>query len=346
MPQYPISAGRYTLHAEIARGGMASICLGRLHAASGFSLTVAVKRLLPEYAGNRRFVEMFADEARLAARVRHPNVVPVFDVAAEGQEIFLVMEYVPGVTLAELLRLAAAAGEPLPPRVATGIVCHALEGLHAAHEARAEDGSPLGIVHRDVSPQNVLVGADGVSRLLDFGVARAAGGLHTSTGGALKGKVQYTAPEVLSSNLPSRRSDVYAAAVVLWEALVGRLPFSGGSAVEMVGQMLMGDIDPPSRHAPGIPAALDAVVKRAASPVPEARYATAREMSVAIERALPGATAEVSGFVQRAAAAELSARAALVAGVERAPRPRVEAAPAPRPAEVDVWRQHAPRPKR
>src|SRR5262249_30296932 len=168
-------ARRCLVFDEIASGGMASVHLGRLRGAAGFVLTVAVKRLHPEHAGVRRFVEMLADEARLGARVRHPNVVPVFDLIADGADLLLLMEYVPGSTLAELLRIAAARGERVPPAVVGSVIHDMLEGLHAAHEARDERGAPLGLVHRDVSPQNVLVGADGAARVLDFGVARAGG---------------------------------------------------------------------------------------------------------------------------------------------------------------------------
>lgn len=343
-PQKPQTLGRVVLHAELASGGMATVYLGRLHGPLGFSLTVAVKRLLPEYAAVPRFTDMLVDEARLSARVRHPNVVPVLDVIAERGELFLVMEYVHGLTLAELLRVARERGESMPPRVATSIVCDTLEGLHAAHEAKSETGQPLGVVHRDVSPENVLVGADGIARVLDFGVAKAEGRIQASTDGALKGKVQYMAPEQLASAIASRASDVYAAGIVLWEALVGRKPFGGATEVDLAGQKLLGDIDPPSRHVPGLPPALDAVVLRATSQIPEARFATARAMSVAIEGALPGATAEVSEWMKRHAAPELAARAALVASVEAhaAPRPELPAATQPGP-EVDVWKRLAPR---
>jgi serine/threonine-protein kinase len=346
-PGWPLDLGRVTLDAPIAAGGMATVHLGRLHGAAGFSLTVAIKRLAPEVAGVARFAEMLADEARLSARVRHPSVVPVLDVvtSAEG-ELFLVMEHVPGLTLAELLRLGGEQGAALPARVAASVVGHALEGLHAAHEARGEDGALLGVVHRDVSPQNILVGADGVARVLDFGVARAAGRVQLSTEGALKGKVQYMAPEVIAAASPSRASDVYAAGVVLWEALTGRRLFAGASEVEAVGRVLLGEIEPPSRHVPALPKALDAVVRRATATVPEARFATARDMSVALDKALPGATAEVSAWVQRVGARPLAERAALVAGLERAAPAapgRIVVQPAPA-AAVDVWKQlSAPR---
>ena len=313
----PISLGRYTLHGELAVGGTSTVHLGRMHGLVGFSLTVAIKRLLPERASIRPFVEMFIDEARISARVRHPNVVPVFDLVADDRELFLVMEYVHGVTLAELLRRAREQQETMPPRVAASIVGGALAGLHAAHEAKGERGEPLGLVHRDVSPQNLLVGADGIARALDFGVAKAMGRVHVSAGGALKGKVQYMAPECLVSDHANRASDIYSAGIVLWEALTGRKPFAGSTEIEVVGRKLLGDVDPPSRHAPGLHPGLDAIVLRAMSQVPEARFATADEMRVAIEEVLPGATSEVSAWVQRVAARELAARAAMVASAER-----------------------------
>jgi len=337
----PRSLGRYQLFDAIGAGGMASVHLGRLRGGAGFTLTVAIKRLLPEHAAVPRFADMLADEARLAGRVRHPNVVPIFDVVASGGEIFLVMEHVIGVTLAELLRRAREQGEAMPPRLAAAVVCGALEGLHAAHEARDERGAPLGIVHRDVSPQNVLVGADGVARVSDFGVARARERVQMSSGGALKGKIAYMAPEQLTSGAASRTSDVYAAAVVLWEALTGQRPFPGSAEVEVVGRVLVGEIDPPSRRVPGLPPAVDAIVRRATSLVPEARFPTARAMSVALAEALPGAQGELSAWVQRIAAREIAARAELVARVEAAPRDEEREAPRAPPAEIDVWRELA-----
>ncbi|HEX7603641.1 MAG TPA: serine/threonine-protein kinase, partial [Polyangiaceae bacterium] len=174
-----IQLGRYALHAEIAAGGMATVYLGRLHGAVGFGRTVAIKRLHPHLAKDPEFVSMFLDEAHLAARVQHPNVVPTLDVVTSDRELFLVLEYVRGESFSALIRAARAAGQTLPIPVVVAVVVGLLNGLHAAHEATDEQGKPLGIVHRDVSPQNVLVGADGVARVLDFGVAKAATRLQT-----------------------------------------------------------------------------------------------------------------------------------------------------------------------
>src|SRR5262249_24957061 len=150
-------------------GGMATVHLGRLSGPVGFTKTVAIKRLHAQFAHDPEFVAMFLDEARLAARIQHPNVVQTLDVVSTDGELFLVMEYVRGETLSRLVRM----GEPIPPRIVVALISGVLQGLHAAHEAAADDGRALALVHRDVSPQNVLVGLDGTARLLDFGVAKA-----------------------------------------------------------------------------------------------------------------------------------------------------------------------------
>jgi serine/threonine-protein kinase len=348
-PSAPRVVGRYSLGAELSSGGFGTVHVGRLVGPVGFARTVAIKRLHAGYARDERFASMFVDEALLAARVRHPNVVATLDVVVEDGELSVVLEHVHGVTLAELTRLARAAGERLPVGIAAAIVAGALDGLHAAHEATSEQGQPLGLVHRDVSPENVLVGADGVARVLDFGFARAAGRLHVSTEGVLKGKVAYMAPEQIVSDTTSRRSDVYAAGVVLWEALAGRRLFEGDTVGGLVGQMLLGDVEPPSRVAEGVPEALDAVVLCALSPIPEARFATARDMALALEQAVPLATArEVAAFVERVAREPLEARAAIVSRVEKgagaaAAAVPVTAEPAPRASSATPRAAGAPR---
>ncbi|MGH7280352.1 MAG: serine/threonine-protein kinase, partial [Polyangiaceae bacterium] len=231
--------GRYALYAEIASGGMATVHFGRLLGPVGFSRTVAIKRLHPQFAKDPEFVSMFLDEARLAARIRHPNVVPTLDVVATQGELFLVIDYVQGESLSKLVRGARGRGQRVPPRIVATILSGSLHGLHAAHEARNERGEPLNIVHRDISPQNILVGTDGVARVLDFGVAKAAGRIQTTREGQLKGKLAYMAPEQLSGDV-SRKTDVYAAAVVLWEALTGRRLFTGENEAAILGKVISG----------------------------------------------------------------------------------------------------------
>src|SRR5579883_1648178 len=167
--------GRYALFEQIAAGGMATVHLGRLVGPVGFSRTVAIKRLHTSLTSDPQFVAMFLDEARLAGRVTHPNVVATIDVVTLQGELFLVMEHIAGVSLMRLLQASTQRKEFVPPAIAAGIVVGVLQGLHAAHDACNEKGEPLGLVHRDVSPQNILVGAEGVPRVIDFGVAKAAG---------------------------------------------------------------------------------------------------------------------------------------------------------------------------
>ncbi|HEY6462218.1 MAG TPA: serine/threonine-protein kinase, partial [Polyangiaceae bacterium] len=284
---------------------------------TGLARTVALKRMHPHFATDPDFVAMFFDEARLAMRLQHPNIVPTFDVVSTDTELLLVMEYIHGESLAGLLRASRAAGQRVPPAVASAIVCGVLAGLHAAHEACSEDGAPLAIVHRDVSPQNVMVGVDGVARLLDFGIAKAAGRVHSTAQGQVKGKFAYMAPEQLTTEEVDRRADVFAAAVVLWETLTGSRLFRGETPGALVNAVMTADIAPPSTVAPGVPAAVDAVVMRGLARQKRERYATARDMALALEAALPPATTRVVGdWAETLAAAALTKRAGLVKEVE------------------------------
>jgi serine/threonine-protein kinase len=319
--------GRYALYAEIAAGGMATVHIGRLLGPVGFSRTVAIKRLHPQFAKDPEFVSMFLDEARLAARIRHPNVVPTLDVVATQGELFLVMDYVQGESLSRLVRGARERGQRIPPRIVATIMSGALHGLHAAHEARNERGEPLGIVHRDISPQNILVGTDGVPRVLDFGVAKAGGRIQTTREGQLKGKLAYMAPEQLSGQV-TRQTDIYAAAVVLWEALAGKRLFSGENEAAILGKVLNGVIEPPSHvfldpartldtaQMQGIEE-LDRITLRGLDRDSTKRFATAREMAVAVERAIGLASpSEVGEWVEQWASETLTSRAARIAEIE------------------------------
>ena len=315
-------AGRYAIYGEIAAGGMATVHFARLFGTAGFSRTVAIKRLHAQLAKDPEFVAMFLDEAHVAARVRHPNVVPTLDVVSVDGEIFIVMEYVHGESLWRLLGIRGdAPGRPLPPRIAAAIVANVLHGLHAAHEATNEAGEPLGIVHRDVSPQNVLVGKDGVARVLDFGIVKARDRIHVTRGGLLKGKVSYMAPEQLAGRA-DRRTDVYAAGVVLWEALTGKKLFVGDGDFATADKVKAGVVEPPSKLVAELPAALDAIVLRAVAKSPGDRFATADEMAMALERDVGIATpSEVGAWVASLAREVLEARARTLAEIETsAPR--------------------------
>ncbi|MDB4942782.1 MAG: serine/threonine protein kinase [Labilithrix sp.] len=313
----PRLVGRYVLYGELASGGMATVHFGRLSGPVGFSRTVAIKRLHPHFAKDPEFVTMFLDEARLASRIRHPNVVPTLDVVTMEGEIFLVMEYVAGEALSKLLKTAWQRELPVPPRVVATIMSSVLHGLHAAHQAKDEHGRELGIVHRDVSPQNILVGSDGASRVLDFGVAKAAGRMQTTRDGQVKGKIAYMPPEQLSGSTLSRQSDIYAASVVLWEALCGRRLFDGETEALVLVRAIEGKIDPPSSINPAVTKAIDDVVLRGLARDPAARYATARDMALAIEQTVGLASPyEVSEWVEAMAHDELARRAQAIADIE------------------------------
>ncbi|SRR5579883_810743 len=297
---------------------MATVHFGRLQGAAGFARSVAIKRLHPQYAKDPDFVAMFVDEARLAARIAHPNVVPTLDVVSLDNELLLVMEYVRGASLSRLLRTLARTGERVPVRIAAAVVGGVLHGLHAAHEAKGETGLPLEIVHRDVSPQNVLVGTDGIARVLDFGVAKAAGRWQSTREGQLKGKIAYMAPEQITTGSVTRRTDVYAAAVVLWETLTGRRLFRADNEAKLLTMVLEGDVPLPSQLLPGLPWGFDRIIVRGLERDPERRFSTAREMALELEAVVGTAPpTEVGDWVERVASDELRERANRIEEIER-----------------------------
>jgi serine/threonine protein kinase len=307
---------RYMVHDRIAAGGMAVVHLGRLLGQAGFSRTVAIKRLHPQFATDPEFVAMFLDEAHLAARIQHPNVVAPLDVVFADGELVVVMEYVSGETLGQLLKTSLVQSAPTPAVIAE-IMVGTLYGLHAAHEAVGEDGSKLNIVHRDVSPQNVIVGVDGVARVLDFGVAKAAMRSHVTKEGEVKGKIAYMAPEQLRGLAIDRRADVFAAGVVFWEALTGKRLFRGEDLGQTVDLVLHGAITSPSVYNADLSPELEAVVMRSLQRDPQQRYQTARDFVVAVERAITPATAgEVADWVTAVGGPRLAQRIERVAAIE------------------------------
>jgi eukaryotic-like serine/threonine-protein kinase len=327
----------YELGFHLGSGGMAAVHYGRRVAAGGFSHAVAIKELHPHLSSKADVVSMFLDEARLAARVVHPNVVSVLDVVSSGERVWAVMQYIEGEPLGRLMQRAAELGRRVPVDVAVAVALDLLAGLEAAHRATDEHGEPLGIVHRDVSPQNVLVGVDGVARVLDFGVAKARGRLHETRDGQVKGKLAYMAPEQLGGDA-SPSTDVYAAAIVLWEMLAGRRLFDGETEIQTMGRVLAGAGAPPSAHAP-VPAALDAVVMRGLSLDGRARYASAADMLRALTDACSGQTAsraDVAAWVGELAADSLAERRALAARMASAPP-----ASSPSAAAGDIRDEHA-----
>jgi serine/threonine-protein kinase len=317
-----VLSDRYAIFGELASGGMASVLYGRLKGPVGFARAVAIKRMHPHIAREPGFVSMFIDEALICARLSHANIVPTLDVIQAPSELCLVMEYVHGAALDVLIDIARARGESVPVRVAVALVAGVLHGLHAAHETRGEDGESLGIVHRDVSPPNVLVGEDGIARVLDFGIAKAAGKLRTTPSGEIKGKLAYMAPEQFQGGEVGRRVDIYGAATVLWETLVGRPLFEGASESEVVYKVLNDSVAPPSQERPEVPAILDALVMRGLSRDLHERFETAREMALALEMQVGGASqSEVSEWVRTLAGAFLDARAVELRNLQQGKQP-------------------------
>ena len=280
--------GRYVIYDEIASGGMASVHFGRMRGAVGFSRTVAIKSLHPHFARDAEFISMFLDEVRLVSRIKHPNVAAPLDVVLieQSAELFLIMEYIHGETLACLLQGAILANVTVPPAVSASIMSGVLRGLHSAHEATDELGAPLNVVHRDVSPHNIMVGVDGVPRVLDFGVAKAVSRSQSTSQGQLKGKIAYMAPEQLGASPIDRRADIFAAGIVFWEALTLRWLFVADDAAGIMGRVQMAPIDRPSASNPGVSPALDRVVLKALDRDVNLRFQTAQDFADAIEEAI------------------------------------------------------------
>ncbi len=310
--------GRYDLVAELASGGMATVYLARLSGVGGFQRNVAIKVLHPHLAYDGEFVEMFLDEARLAAMIHHPNVVPIQEVEEGEHGYYLVMEYIEGDTFAALLSRAAAAGQPVPQAVVLRIGLDMLAGLHAAHELQDERGNLIGVVHRDVSPQNVLVGTDGITRLTDFGVARAASRLSATRAGQLKGKLAYMAPEQASGdeNL-DRRADVFSAAVVLWEALALRRLFKASNEAATLSRVMNEPIRSPADFNPAVPSAVAQVILYGLSRDVNGRYATAAQFAEALELAaqhtgIVATNREVAAYVAQVVGPDVEAHRAAI----------------------------------
>ena len=297
-------AGRYEILRPIASGGMAKVHLGRAVGAGGFEREVAIKTMHPHLAEQADFVAMFLDEARVSARIHHPNVVATLDVQQDDEGIFLVMEYVDGFAIHAILAAIHDDGRTLPLGLTLRIFLDALAGLHAAHELTDGSGAPLEVIHRDVSPQNILVGVDGAARLTDFGIARAATRLSSTREGHLKGKLRYMAPEQLCGARLDRRVDIHAAGAVLWEMLAGRPLVSAEDEGGCLMEIARPDKESPRSQNPDVPVSIADACLRALRMDPGERYATAAAFAEAIEDAAmqAGITVasprEVSSFVR------------------------------------------------
>jgi serine/threonine-protein kinase len=306
-PPSPLAPGfrldRYELICPIAEGGMASVWIARQTGRHGFQKLVAIKTILPKFAADARFQRMFQDEARIASRIEHVNVAQILDVGEQHDVTYLVMEYVDGDALSRLDRALEKTGARIPLGVVLRIMADVCGGLHAAHELRDDAGQLLGVVHRDVSPPNVLVSTIGVAKLIDFGIAKARDRLANDTRtDQLKGKVAYMAPEQALGGAIDRRADIWAVGAVLYHLFAGRPPFEGDNDVQKLFALAKGA--PPAPLPSTVPAPVAAVVSRALAHRAYDRFETAAEMQQALERAMVevGAsttTTAVAEFLQR-----------------------------------------------
>ncbi len=301
LPQ-PIQFGKYTLFERIGRGGMADVFKGRVQGPAGFERVFVVKRILPHLSDDPTFNRMFIDEAKMSARHNQPNIVQVFELGAVDGEYFISMEYVRGRDLAETMRtLWARIGPPRPELVAY-VGREMCRALGYAHDLTADDGSPLGMIHRDVSPSNVMLSYEGTVKILDFGIAKALGGKNEDEGGTqrgtLKGKFAYMAPEQTQGNDVDKRIDIFAAGIVLHEVLTGRRLFKGDNDLQTVEKVRQCDVPPPSLQNPLCPPELDAVILKALSRNRDDRYQTGADMADALDDVVHAARFQPSHLAQ------------------------------------------------
>ncbi|MDB4935773.1 MAG: Protein kinase [Labilithrix sp.] len=293
--------GRYELLTPIGRGGMAIVWAARLRGTHGFSKIVALKTMLPALSSDPRFEKMFLGEAAIAARIEHPNVCEILDLGEDRGIVYLVMEWIDGEPLSRLLSLSLAAGRAIPAGIVARIGAQAARGLHAAHAQKTDTGEPCAVIHRDVSPQNILVTCDGLVKIVDFGVARAAERSdHTTATGFIKGKVAYLAPEQIESREIDVRVDVFALGVVLHELLGGEHPFRGETDLATLLAIASPDPAPALPDTDACPAPLRAIIARALEKDANKRYASMKELAAALEAFAADADAEqdaVAAFV-------------------------------------------------
>jgi eukaryotic-like serine/threonine-protein kinase len=275
--------GKYRIIAHLATGGMADIFLAAQTSLGGFEKLMVIKRILSHLAREERFIEMFLDEARIAAVLNHPNVVQIFDLGRIENQYFIAMEYLPGESLAMVVKTCRNRGEPLAPELSAGIIMQAAEGLQHAHTMTGKDGKPLGIVHRDISPQNIFVLYDGGVKVVDFGIARAASLRTTQTRtGTLKGKYSYMSPEQILGGDLDGRSDVFSLGIVLWECLTGRKLFRHESDLKLLQSITDEDAPSPLSINPNLPPVIVEITMKALARNRDQRYQSAADLRSAL----------------------------------------------------------------
>ena len=287
--------GRYHLLRRLAAGGMGEVWLAATRGAAGFEKRVAIKRILPHLSEDPDFVDRFIDEAQIVVKLHHGNVVQVLDMDQEGGDYYIAMEYLPGTDLRAVLRRCAELDERLPPALAVYVTSEVCRGLGYAHRKVGEDGRRLHLIHRDVSPSNVLLSWEGTVKVTDFGVASALGRLVDSVAGRLHGKIAYMSPEQAAGEVLDHRSDIYSAGIVCWEMLTGRRLFDGQSDTEVLRRVQEGAVAPPSEAVPGLPDALDAAVLRALARDRSERWQRMEDLADALRQLLFGELGGAAG---------------------------------------------------
>src|SRR5690349_683479 len=295
--------GRYRVVDEIGIGGMASVHLARMDGPGGFQKWVAIKKIHPHLVEDESFVQMFLDEARVAARISHPNVATVFDLGKHEDTYWIAMEYLHGEPLREVMRRTEELGTAMPPEIACRVIADAAEGLHAAHELLGKNGEKLGLVHRDVTPHNLFVTYDGVTKVVDFGIAKFSSRMSHTRAGTLKGKLAYMSPEQVHGEGIDRRTDIFALGVVLWELTTGQRLFRMESDLDTLAKVQECNVPRPSTLIRGYPVDLEKIVMKALAKNRGERFRTARELSRALQsllmrRGLFIASDEVAAYTQ------------------------------------------------
>lgn len=315
--------GRYRIVDEIGVGGMASVHLARADGPGGFQKWVAIKRIHRHLAEDETFIRMFLDEARIAARISHPNVAQVFDLGKHRDTYWIAMEYLHGEPLREIMRAVEEGGAPpMSPQLAARIVADAAEGLHAAHELRDKDGKLLNLVHRDVTPHNLFLTYDGAVKVVDFGIAKVTGRLANTRAGTLKGKLAYMSPEQVRGSAIDRRTDIFALGVVLWELTTGRRLFRMESDLETLERVQACVVPPPSSIVENYPVELESIVMRALAKDLNRRYPTAREISRALQQYLMKSASfvgseEIGSYVKHVLSDRFQRREATCSGPQK-----------------------------
>lgn len=282
----PEKIGPYEVTELLAAGGMAEIFVGRKTGPGGFEKPLVVKRIHKKLLGDREIEAMFVDEARVQALLDHPHIVQIYDFGEDRGSYFIAMEYIAGATLRWVIDNANAVRRPVPIQHALRIAADVLCGLHYAHERIDDDGQPLKLIHRDISPVNVLVARSGQAKLCDFGVAKSEIQRVMTRAGIVKGKFRYMSPEQINAEVLDRRADVFAVGCVLWELLVGRRLFDHPNEDDVVVAIRSGNYPDASDHRLGLPKAIDKILRRALHPNREKRFKSAREFHMALEEAL------------------------------------------------------------